>query len=73
MAMAKRRQRVVTASAKLSLLSPENTLKRGYSITMDERGRVLRESDQAVTGEMMRTRLAKGAVVSRVERKEDEG
>ena len=52
---------------RLNLLSPENTLRRGYSITTDTEGTVLRDAQNIKPGARLRTRLARGAVSSRVE------
>lgn len=52
---------------RLTLLSPEHTLRRGYSITTDASGKVLRDAAGLKTGAHLRTRLARGAVSSCVE------
>ena len=58
-------QRVARAGSGLRLLSPENVLERGYSITMDpESGRVIRDAAALAPGCRMRTRLARGEVTS---------
>ncbi len=63
-------QRVVEAQTRLKLLSPENVLQRGYSITMDDKtGRVLRDPKQVKPGARIRTRLAKGELKSTVDGK----
>ncbi len=49
-------------------LSPERTLRRGFSITRTEEGKVLRSSARAVAGSRLTTELAEGVVRSRVER-----
>lgn len=60
--------RLGTASARLALLSPENVLARGYSITLDEAtGQVLRSADDVRPAQRLRTRLHKGEVRSVVE------
>ncbi|MGZ8901058.1 MAG: exodeoxyribonuclease VII large subunit [Limisphaerales bacterium] len=60
--------RLENALTRLGLLSPENTLRRGYSITMDASGKVLRSAETVKAGTTLRTRLASGEVVSRVEK-----
>jgi exodeoxyribonuclease VII large subunit len=60
--------RLENALTRLGLLSPENTLRRGYSITMDANGKVLRSAEAVKPGAKLRTRLATGEVVSRVEK-----
>lgn len=56
---------------KLRILSPENTLKRGYSITYLN-GRVLKDSREVSTGDKLEIRLYKGKILSEVQKKEDE-
>lgn len=48
-------------------LSPERTLRRGFSITRTEDGKVVRSSELATPGSQLRTQLAKGEIRSRVE------
>ena len=50
-------------------LAPERTLERGYSITRDAAGRLLRRPDEVAAGDRIATRLAGGRLVSRVEEK----
>lgn len=48
-------------------LSPERTLRRGFSITRVQGGKALRSSDQVRAGSIVETELATGSIVSRVE------
>lgn len=48
-------------------LGPERTLERGYSITRNAAGAVLRNPDQAEPGEIVITQLSGGSLKSRVE------
>jgi len=48
------------------LLGPQQTLERGYSITQDLNGNVLRSRSQVELGSKIRTRLADGTVESEV-------
>jgi exodeoxyribonuclease VII large subunit len=48
-------------------LSPDGVLKRGYSLTTGSDGRLITSASQAQPGELVRTRLAEGEIVSRVE------
>ncbi|MCP4201941.1 MAG: hypothetical protein GY769_08415, partial [bacterium] len=48
-------------------LSPERTLRRGFSITRDEDGKVLRAATDIAPGSRLQTQLARGVVNSRVE------
>jgi exodeoxyribonuclease VII large subunit len=54
------------AATRLELLSPEKTLLRGYSITVNAEGQVLRDAAQVKAGDKIRTRLVKGEVRSTV-------
>ncbi|MCP5330085.1 MAG: exodeoxyribonuclease VII large subunit [Pseudomonadales bacterium] len=49
-------------------ISPLNTLKRGYSISFDSRGQVVRQLDQVQEGESLHTQLADGSIESVVTR-----
>jgi exodeoxyribonuclease VII large subunit len=48
-------------------LDPRRVLERGYSITRDADGRVVRTSDGITAGAIVETELAAGRVTSRVE------
>jgi exodeoxyribonuclease VII large subunit len=48
-------------------LSPDAVLKRGFSITIDEEGRPVTSAKRIHSGDRLRTRLADGEIVSRVE------
>lgn len=54
-------------AGRLHALSPLAVLDRGYSITFDEKGRILKESKQVRAGDPIQTRLARGRITSRVE------
>ncbi len=52
----------------LEALNPLAILRRGYSVTMTEDGRTaIRHTDQLKTGDRLKTRLAQGEFLSRVE------
>lgn len=59
-------RRLVAASSKLDLLDPNNPLKRGYSLTLDGNGAVVRSISGVKTGDVLTTRLADGEIASRV-------
>ena len=62
------RNRMDAFEARLRLLSPEQVLARGYSITTDaESGKVLRSAKEVKPGQRLKTRLQKGEVISKVE------
>jgi exonuclease VII large subunit len=46
-------------------------LSRGYSITTDEQGRVLRSGAETAAGRGVRVRLAAGRLLARVEEVEE--
>jgi exonuclease VII large subunit len=51
-----------------SQLAPERTLERGFTMTLDPEGRLLRRPDQAAAGDRIVTRFASGELRSRVEK-----
>ncbi|MDQ6789424.1 MAG: exodeoxyribonuclease VII large subunit [Candidatus Dormibacteraeota bacterium] len=59
MALAQRRRR-------LEALSPDLVLARGYSITLDERGRLLRSASETAPDREIQVRLAEGALSAQV-------
>jgi len=56
---------------RLNLLSPLNTLSRGYSITHDQDGKVLLSSKKINLGDHISSQLHDGKVTSKVLKKED--
>jgi len=63
--------RLETLSRALHAVSPLQTLARGYSITSDAKsGRVLTDVSRVRPGQTIRTRLASGNLLSRVEKVE---
>jgi exodeoxyribonuclease VII large subunit len=65
--MESRRQSLARHAARLESLSPLGVLQRGYSLTEDAEGRLIRRIEQTGPGQTIRTRVSDGAVVSRVE------
>jgi exodeoxyribonuclease VII large subunit len=59
-------QRVERLRSQLKALNPLAVLTRGYSITSDEQGRILRSVSEAAAGRRLRTRLQDGIVESDV-------
>jgi exodeoxyribonuclease VII large subunit len=60
--------REIDSRARLLLqMSPDKLLARGFSITRDARGSIVRSSCQVTVGETITTRLVDGLVISRVE------
>ncbi|MBE4067396.1 exodeoxyribonuclease VII large subunit [Vibrio parahaemolyticus] len=60
------RHQLAIAAEKLDTVSPLATLKRGYSITQTEQGKVVRSADDVKTGDLLVTRLANGEIHSTV-------
>jgi len=54
------------AAGKLDALSPLGILNRGYSLTFDGRGRLLKNVDSLNAGEVVKTRLERGTFESKV-------
>ena len=63
------RARVQQTEALLVSLDQMKVLARGYSLTLDAHGQVVRDADRLAKGERLLTRLAKGEVESEVLRK----
>jgi len=59
--------RIASLSDKVGLLSPECILKRGYSLTLDTHGRVVRDAATVKSGDILRTRLMNGEIKSTVD------
>jgi len=53
----------------LVLLSPENTLKRGYSITTDQNGNVIKSAFDVVIGQTLDVKLSSGKLTAQVKSK----
>ncbi|EGQ9817646.1 exodeoxyribonuclease VII large subunit [Vibrio parahaemolyticus] len=60
------RHQLAIAAEKLDTVSPLATLKRGYSITQTEQGKVVTSTDDVKTGDLLVTRLANGEIHSTV-------
>lgn len=64
--MEKTRRRFESAKKILGVLGPEATLQRGYSITLDGSGNIVRSVKSAKRGDKLRTRLTDGEIASGV-------
>lgn len=62
--MARHEKQVRHLETLLRTLGPESSLQRGYSITFDEAGNILRQAKDAPSGTKLTTRLATGDVRS---------
>jgi exodeoxyribonuclease VII large subunit len=67
--LARRREQLAGAIAMIEALSPKATLARGYSITFDPQGRVIRSAEELTAGDAIRTRFRDGEIDSVVERR----
>jgi exodeoxyribonuclease VII large subunit len=63
--------RLAGMQAALRTLGPQAVLERGYSITRDARGEVLRDAARAQEGETVHTTLARGRLESEVKKRDN--
>lgn len=63
---AERKQTLRRLEVQLRALSPLGVLERGYSLTQTEDGKVIRDAGDIKKGDLLKTRLAKGTVLSEV-------
>ena len=68
--LASRRNRLINLSSVLNERNPLRILKRGYSITHDISGHILRDVNEVTTGSKISVRLARGRLGATVEEKE---
>ncbi len=67
----RKQQRFNTSAQLLESVSPLATLNRGYSITTDSDGSIVRDTRPLQPGQTLHTRLAQGRVSSRIETVEE--
>jgi len=65
-----RKERVARAGGRLDALSPLGTLARGYSVALDDEGRILRDMNMFEAGQLFDLRIVDGIVHCRTESKE---
>ncbi len=65
-ALAERRHRLQRLAARLHALSPLATLQRGYSITTDEQGRIVRSIGALAAGQKIEVRVEDGRIEAAV-------
>lgn len=62
-------QRLEQLISKIEILSPQNTLNRGYSMVMDSSGKIVKDSQKLDIGDELAIQLARGRVLSKVTEK----
>mgnify|MGYP001603906256 CR=1 FL=1 len=60
-------ERLQNLGSLIRTLGPESTFARGFSITMGEKGNIIRDANDVEKGELLRSRLASGELTSRAE------
>lgn len=65
----KQKQKLESLNITLTLLSPENTLLRGYAIATNENGHIIRSINSTVVGDKVGVKLADGSMQTRVQAK----
>jgi exodeoxyribonuclease VII large subunit len=68
-ALERQKQILEMRASTVRLLDPAVTMARGWSITRDSNGDVVRSTDQVSAGDVLVTSLAQGSITSRVEGK----
>jgi len=63
----RRRQSLAALAASLDAFSPLKVLARGYSLTMDEQGRLIHSVDSVSAGQTLQTRVTDGSIVTVVQ------
>ena len=61
------KQKVTLRSEQLNSLSPKSVLQRGYSISLDEKGKPILDASTQKVGNKIRTIYAKGETISTIE------
>ena len=62
-----RSQRIETLAGRLEAIGPQAVLQRGFSLTQDANGKVIRSFKEAKEGQKIISVLADGSINSRVE------
>jgi exodeoxyribonuclease VII large subunit len=62
-----KKQQFVKTVALLNSISPIHTLARGYSLTLDQDGHIVRNTSQVAVGQSLTTKLGTGELLCRVE------
>jgi len=67
-ALERQQDRIEHLATRLNAVSPLNTLARGYSVTLNRSGQVIRSTEDVQMGDEIVTRLQSGTLHSRLER-----
>lgn len=62
-------ERLKKTASLIETLGPQATFARGFSLTLDADGNVVRDAAAVATGDILTTRVAQGEVISKVEEK----
>jgi len=65
--LSQRKTQLSNAARTLNAISPLQTLERGYSITMTDKGKAIKSIKQINVDDKIETRLHEGSIISRVE------
>ena len=65
----KRKLKLQSMSSNLKAVSPLAVLDRGYAIVMNNKGQALKSSKEVKVGDILKTRLADGELISKVSKK----
>ncbi len=68
--LANYRHSLESSKGRLAALNPYGVLARGYSLTVDEKGKVIQSLEQVEEGDTLQTRLRDGTVTAKVIRKD---
>jgi exodeoxyribonuclease VII large subunit len=69
--MEERKQKLQRLEVQLRTLNPLGVLERGYSLTQNEAGYVIRNTENIKPGDLLKTQFAKGTVLSEVKDREE--
>jgi len=64
--LAQKKQQLASAARTLNIISPLQTLERGYSITLNEKGAAIVSIEQTKANDMIETRVFNGRIISQV-------
>ncbi len=65
--LARRAEKLKAVGKVLHAISPDHVIQRGYSLTTDSDGKILRDAAKVQRGDKLITRVAKGKIVSTVD------